>query len=95
MKMNVNFTATLVAVSENKSADGKNSYYKLAVAQGAECATIPCTKEVFDTCSVPFKNYEFDMQIGEYEGKSTYRVTRITDIHSTVGVSAPPKNADK
>lgn len=95
MKMNVNFKATLVAVSENKSSDGKNSYYKLAVAQGAECATIPCIKDVYDSCPIPFKNYEFEMQIGEYEGKSTYRVIRVIDIPSTVGVSAPPKNADK
>lgn len=95
MKMNVTFRATLAALTENKSTDGRNSYYKLAVVQGAECSTISCTQEVYDSKPDLFKNYDFDMQIGEYDGKATYRITRIFNIPSTAGASAPPRGAEK
>lgn len=80
MKMTTNLRATLVAVEANPSNDGKNIYYKIAISQGAEVATLSCTKDVFEAKPEPFKNYDFDLLISEYEGKPTFRITRVSDI---------------
>jgi len=95
MKMNVSFRGTLVAMEETKSKDGHNSYYKCAVLQGAECNTVSCSKEVFESRPEVYKNYDFGLAIGEYDGKATYRIISINDIPSAVGSSAPPKYSGK
>lgn len=94
MKMNTQFKATLVAIEEQKTSDNKNTYYKLAVLQGAECSTISCTKDVFVARPQVFKEHVFALQIGEYDGKTTFRVTAVGDVPS-VNSSAPTDGAKK
>lgn len=93
MKMITNLSATLIAVDSNASQDGRNTYYKVAISQGAEVATLSCSKEVYDAKAEPFKNYDFDLLISEYEGKPTMRITRINDI--PVNHCVKPDNATK
>ena len=83
MKMTTNLRATLIAVDANASQDGRNTYYKVAISQGAEVATLSCSKEVYDAKAEPFKNYDFDLLVSEYEGKPTMRITRISEIPVT------------
>lgn len=93
MKMITNLRATLIAVDSNSSQDGKNTYYKVALSQGAEVATLSCHKQVYDAKLEPFKNYDFELLISEYEGKPTMRITRIFEIPVTN--CAKPDNATK
>ncbi len=93
MKITTNLRATLIAVDSNSSQDGRNTYYKVALSQGAEVATLSCSKEVYEAKREPFKNYDFDLLISEYEGKPTMRITRISEIPVTH--FAKPDNATK
>ena len=93
MKMTTNLRATLIAVDSNSSQDGRNTYYKVAISQGAEVATLSCSKDVYDAKAEPFKNYDFELLISEYEGKPTMRITRIFEI--PVNHCVKPDNAVK
>lgn len=84
MKLATQFKATLVAIEEKTMTSGNNKYYRLAVLQGSEATSLSCTEEVYNQHKDLFKDYVFGLQIGEYEGKSSFRVTGIYDLPGSV-----------
>lgn len=100
MKLATQFKATLVAIEEKSMTGSNNKYYQLAVLQGSEATSLSCTEDVYKQNKEMFKDYVFGMQISEYEGKKTLRVTGIYDLPGTAsapGTAAadPGKDKDK
>ncbi len=100
MKLATQFRGTLVAIEEKSMTGSKNKYYQLAVLQGSEATSMSCTEEVYKQNKKLFKEYVFGMQISEYEGKKSLRVTDIYDLPGTAtapGTAAadPGKDKDK
>ena len=98
MRLATQFKGTLVAIEEKSMTGSNNKYYQLAVLQGSEATSLPCTEEVYKQNKELFKDYVFGMQISEYEGKKTLRVTGIYDLPATAPgtVTADPgKDKDK
>ena len=91
MKLTTQFKGTLVAIEEKTMTSGNSKYYRLAVLQGSEATSISCTEEVFNQHKDLFKDYVFGLQISEYEGKTSFRVTGIYDLpgSATAPGSAP------
>lgn len=90
MKLVTQFRATLVAIEEKSMTGSNNKYYQLAVLQGSEATSLSCTEEVYKQNKEMFKDYVFGMQISEYEGKKTLRVTGIYDLPGTATAPALP-----
>lgn len=100
MKLATQFKATLVAIEEKSMTGSNNKYYQLAVLQGSEATSLSCTEEVYEQNKDLFKDYVFGMQISEYEGKKTLRVTGIYDLPGTATAPStvtadPGKDKDK
>lgn len=102
MKMTVQTKGVLVAIEAKEMANSDNKYYKLAMLQGSEAINLSCTKEVYDLVPEVFKEYGFEIQISEYEGRITLRVTNIFPIRATnatdpigVGKNTATPNGDK
>ena len=83
MKLATQFRGTLVAIEEKSVTGSNGKYYQLAVLQGSEATSLSCTEEVYKQNKELFKDYVFGMQISEYEGKKTLRVTGIYDLPGT------------
>lgn len=92
MKLATQFKGTLVAIEEKTMTSGNGSeskYYRLAVLQGSEATSLSCTKEVYEQRNDLFKEYVFGMQISEYEGKTSLRVTGIYDLPGAATAPGP------
>lgn len=88
MKLATQFRGRLVAIEEKSMTGSNNKYYQLAVLQGSDATSLSCTEDVFRQNKELFKEYVFGMQISEYEGKKSLRVTGIYDLPDTATAPA-------
>lgn len=71
-------TLSVVTTNERQSADGRNTYYSLAIMQNNEVGTLSCSKDVYDAVRAnfaPLKPYAFQLAYND-----TYKSMRVTAV---------------
>lgn len=80
MKMTTNAKVTVLAVEKKEASGNYVESYKIAVMQGSEVGSFSCTKEVYEAMKDKemYKPHVVALAIGEYEGRTTLRITGVT-----------------
>ena len=79
MKLTANARIKVLAKIETKSADGKNTYYKLTVMQGVEAGQHKCTENVFNFVK---EGVDYDVEVLIDDAYENYY--KFTDVKSVV-----------
>ena len=80
MKLVSNAEVMILAIEKKEATKDFNESYKMAIMQGSEVGTFPCTKDVYMV--VPSENlmrrHVIQITSSEYQGKVTQRITSVS-----------------
>lgn len=80
MRLTTTGKAIVLACETIPAHDGYKERHQLAIMQGAETATLSCTKDVVDSAPEPFKEYGVVFNIRDYKGDYLVNVTGLIPI---------------
>lgn len=93
MRLTTTGKAIVLACETIPAHDGYKERHQIALMQGAETATLSCTKEVVDFAPEPFKEYGVVFNVRDYKGDFLVSVTGLIPINAdtAAGTSAAKK----
>ena len=79
MKLTMQTVATVLATEKKEASGDYGESYKMAIMQGSEVGTFPCTKDAFDAVKpeMLMKPNTVHITSNEYNGKTTLRITGV------------------
>lgn len=95
MRLTATAKAIVLACETIPAHDGYKERHQIAIMQGAETATLSCTKEVVDMLPQPFTEYGIVLALRDYRGDNLISVSGLIPIAPAADTTAAPPAGKK